>query len=161
MPEAAGVSVLRFSVNGRQVEVKSAHDTPLIYVLRNELGLTGAKIGCAREQCGACAVIVDDKKILSCNAPVGQFAGSRIQTPETTDDAVVDKVRKAFVESGAAQCGYCIPGMVMASAALLISTPQPDDQEIRSALKDHLCRCGTQTRVLKAVRGLASDGATR
>jgi isoquinoline 1-oxidoreductase len=131
------------------------HSTPLVYVLRNQLGLIGAKIGCAREQCGACAVIVDDKKVLSCNAPVGQFADRRIQTPETTDDPIVDEVRKAFVEAGAAQCGYCIPGMVMAAAALLKSKPHPDEAEIRTGLQQHLCRCGTQIRVLNAVRHLA------
>jgi aerobic-type carbon monoxide dehydrogenase small subunit (CoxS/CutS family) len=159
VPAEQSGDTLSLSVNGRQMDVRSDHATPLIFVLRNEFGLTGAKIGCALEQCGACAVLSDGKKVLSCNAPVGQFRGCRIQTPETSDDLIIERVRKAFVEAGAAQCGYCIPGMVMASAALLRSTPRPPEAEIREALNQHLCRCGTQLRVLRAVRALVKEGA--
>lgn len=130
--------------------------TPLLYVLRNELGLIGPKFGCGLEQCGACAVLVDGRSLLSCNAPVGQFDGCHIETPESDNDPLLERVRAAFVAAGAAQCGYCIPGMVIAATALLRAMPAPDDTAIRAALQPHLCRCGTQVRVLRAVRALSA-----
>ena len=147
------MSAVRFRVNGRQVEVTSDPATPLVYVLRNELGLKGTKLGCAKEQCGACAVLVDGRAVLSCNAPVGQFQDRAIETAETENSAVVNQVRRAFVEAGAAQCGYCIPGMVIAVAALMQAKPR-GDADIRAALQPHLCRCGTHMRVLEAARAL-------
>jgi len=151
----------RFRVNGREAEVTSDPSTPLIYVLRNELGLKGAKIGCAKEQCGACAVLVDGRATLSCDAPIGQFANCEIETPETENSAVVDRVRRAFVEAGAAQCGYCIPGMVMAIAGLVTSSAPHGDEDIRAALQRHLCRCGTHARIMEAARAVVkSEGLT-
>jgi aerobic-type carbon monoxide dehydrogenase small subunit (CoxS/CutS family) len=145
-------------VNGTWHEVGSDPATPLIFVLRNELGLFGTKLGCGLEQCGACAVLVDGVSVLSCVAPVGQFAGCDIETVEATENATLDQVRKAFVAAGAAQCGYCIPGMVIAATALFLADPRPDEQTIRQALQPHLCRCGTQWRVLRALRSLAAGG---
>ena len=146
-------------VNGASHDIRADPSTPLVFVLRNELGLTGTKLGCGLEQCGACAVLVDGVSVLSCNAPVGQFAGRSIETVEATDNTVMNRVRAEFVEAGAAQCGYCIPGMVIAATALLRSAPRPDEKAIRNALQPHLCRCGTQARVLRALRALASIGA--
>ncbi len=143
-------------VNGVDREIASDASTPLIYVLRNELGLTGTKLGCGLEQCGACAVLVDGVSTLSCSAPVGQFAGRSIETVEAVDNAALARVRAAFVEAGAAQCGYCVPGMVIAATALLLAGPRPEEGAIREALQPHLCRCGTHTRVLRALRSLAA-----
>jgi len=142
-------------VNGHDVEIRSAESTPLVYVLRNELGLTGTKIGCALEQCGACAVLVDGRSTLTCSAPAGQFAGRDIVTIEATDHVRLQAVKEAFVHAGAAQCGYCIPGMVIAVAGLLERNAQPTEAELREALRPHLCRCGTHARVLEAARSLA------
>ena len=142
-------------VNGRDVEIRTAESTPLVYVLRNELGLTGTKIGCALEQCGACAVLVDGRSTLTCNAPAGQFAGRDIVTIEATDHVRLQAVKDAFIHAGAAQCGYCIPGMVIAVAGLLGRNARPTEAEIREALRPHLCRCGTHARVLEAARALA------
>ena len=147
-------------VNGHAIEVRAHESTPLAYVLRNELGLTGTKLGCGLEQCGACAVLVDGKSTLSCNAPVGQFAGRAIKTIEATHDTRLAAVKAAFVAAGAAQCGYCIPGMVIAITGLLERERHPADNEIRGALRPHLCRCGTHTRVLAAARALAAERDT-
>src|SRR5690606_29653111 len=138
-------------VNGSEVAVNASPETPLLFVLRNELGLKGAKLGCGLEQCGACAVLADGKKVLSCSAPVGEFAGKKIVTPECADEETLRAVREAFVRAGAAQCGYCIPGMVIAAAALVSAKPDPSEEEIREALQQHLCRCGTHKRVLAAI----------
>lgn len=148
---------LILDVNGVARPVSSDPDTPLLFVLRNEFGLKGAKLGCGLEQCGACAVLVDDERVLSCNAPAAGFAGKRITTPERDDAPFLAQVRDAFVRHGAAQCGYCIPGMVIAATALLTAERRPSETLIREALQQHLCRCGTQQRVLNAVRELA-DG---
>lgn len=145
-------------VNGREHEIRADPATPLVYVLRNELGLTGTKLGCGLEQCGACAVLVDGKSLLTCSVPVAQFAGRDIRTIETRDDAVLERVKTAFVDAGAAQCGYCIPGTVIAVAALLKRSPHPDEIELRAALEPHLCRCGTHARILAAARKLSSEG---
>jgi nicotinate dehydrogenase subunit A len=149
---------LMLRVNGRDHEIRADPATPLVFVLRNELGLTGTKVGCGLEQCGACAVLVDGISAFSCNAPVAQFAGRDIRTIETRDDAVLERVKAAFVDAGAAQCGYCIPGIVVAVSALLKHSARPAESEIRAALKPHLCRCGTHARILASVRKLASEG---
>jgi nicotinate dehydrogenase subunit A len=147
---------LTLVVNGSDRPVAAASDTPLIYVLRNDLQLTGAKLGCGLEQCGACAVLVDDVATLSCSSPLALFVGRRITTPEAQNDALLNAVRQAFVDAGAAQCGYCIPGMVIAVTALFKRNPRPTDQEARAGLQPHLCRCGTHTRILNAVCALAA-----
>jgi aerobic-type carbon monoxide dehydrogenase small subunit (CoxS/CutS family) len=154
------VDMVSLRVNGVSHHSRSDPATPLIFVLRNELGLMGTKLGCGLEQCGACAVLVDGSSVLSCNAPVAQFEGRNIETVEAQGNPLLERVRAAFVAAGAAQCGYCIPGMVIAAAALLRATPRPDDRAIREALRPHLCRCGTQARVLRAVRTLAQEGAS-
>jgi aerobic-type carbon monoxide dehydrogenase small subunit (CoxS/CutS family) len=157
LPQASSMVSLR--VNGVSHQIRSDPATPLVYVLRNELGLTGTKLGCGLEQCGACAVLVDGVSVLSCNAPAGQFDGRDIETAEAANDPLLERVRAAFVAAGAAQCGYCVPGMVIAATALLRGTPSPDEAAIRTALRPHLCRCGTHARVLRALRALAARGA--
>jgi len=154
------MATLMLRVNGWNHEILADAATPLVYVLRNELGLTGTKLGCALEQCGACAVLVDGKSVLSCNAPVAQFVGRDIRTIEAPGDPMLVRVKAAFVDAGAAQCGYCIPGLVIAVTALLKQSAHPVESEIRAALQPHLCRCGTHARILAAVRKLASEEST-
>jgi nicotinate dehydrogenase subunit A len=139
---------LVLSVNGTEVEVEAAPETPLLLVLRNELGLTAAKFGCGLEQCHACAVLVDGEVRPSCATAAAAFEGAQITTPEGLD---ATRLRDAFVAEQAAQCGYCIPGILVSAAALLARNPQPSDGEIREALAPHLCRCGSHPRIVKAV----------
>lgn len=130
---------------------------PLIYVLRNYLNLTGAKLGCASEQCGACAVLVDGESTLTCAVPVEAFQGRDIVTVEGLADLdTPGAVKRALVEQGAAQCGYCTPGIVIAIVALLDADKGPTEKAVREALSRHLCRCGSHNRVLAAVAGLVS-----
>jgi nicotinate dehydrogenase subunit A len=146
-------------VNGRPHEVAAAPDTPLLYVLRNELGLAGVKFGCGLAQCGACTVHVDGKPARSCSIPAGAVTG-----PVTTIEGLgtpdrPHRLQAAFVAEQAAQCGYCISGMVMSAAALLKANPRPTDAQIRAALDGNLCRCGTHLRILRAVRRAARAAA--
>ena len=145
-------------VNGREHRVRVEADTPLLYVLRNDLGLLGAKFGCGLEQCGSCKVLVDGEALPSCRAPVESFQGRAITTIEGLGTAErLHPLQQAFVDEEAAQCGYCIPGMIVGAAALLEHNPNPTDAEIRAALAIHLCRCGAHARILKAVRRAAQS----
>lgn len=149
------MTAIRLTVNGtaRQVEVDPA--TPLLYVLRNEWGLTGAKLGCGLEQCGSCAVLVNGEARMSCAAPIGQFDGAEIVTVEgLTEGGKPGPVQRAFVAEAAAQCGYCTPGLVVAVEALRRRPTAPDEAAVREALAGHLCRCGTQAAVMRAVARL-------
>jgi nicotinate dehydrogenase subunit A len=144
---------IALEVNGRVREVEVEPDTPLLLVLRNDLGLTAAKFGCGLEQCGACKVIVDGEAVYSCRTPVEAFVGRRITTLEgigTADD--LHPLQRSIVEEQAAQCGYCIPGILVAAKALLDHNPDPSDAEIRGALEGHLCRCGSYARIIAAVK---------
>jgi nicotinate dehydrogenase subunit A len=144
--------MIELDVNGKRHRVESAGDTPLLYVLRNELQLNGAKFGCGLGQCGACTVMVDGQAIFSCITPINALEGRAIRTVEGL--GTVEKpgpMQRAFIEEQAAQCGYCIPGMMMRAQALLESKPQASDADVRKALAPHLCRCGTHMRILKAV----------
>ncbi len=146
----------RIEVNGAWREVRSEGDTPLLYVLRDELGLNGAKYGCGLGQCGACTVLVDAEAVLSCVTPLAMVYGKRITTVEglgTTERP--GPIQRAFLEEQAAQCGFCIPGMMMRAAALLRANPHPGEAEIREALQPNLCRCGTHMRILRAVKKAA------
>ena len=147
------------TVNGKQHEVAAAPDTPLLYVLRNELELNGPKFGCGLAQCGACTVHIDGRPMRSCSVPVSAVKGKvttieGLGTPEKPHP-----VQKAFVEEQAAQCGYCINGMVMTAAAFLAKSPKPGDAEIRKAMDGNLCRCGTHMRILRAVKKAAGEAA--
>ncbi|HEY7293566.1 MAG TPA: (2Fe-2S)-binding protein [Dehalococcoidia bacterium] len=144
---------LTITVNGAPHTAAATPDTPLLYVLRNELGLNGPLFGCGLEQCGACTVLRGAEAVRSCMLPVGEVAGSQITTLEalgTPDEP--HPVQQAFIEEQAAQCGYCSPGLIVTAAALLWRRPHPTDAQIREALDGNLCRCGSHTRVLQAVR---------
>jgi len=144
---------MRLNVNGQEREVESEPDTPLLYVLRDELQLNGAKFGCGLGQCGACTVMIDGEAVFSCVTPIALLEGKRITTLEGLGTATQPgALQRAFIEEQAAQCGFCIPGMIMRAAALLESNPHPDDAQIRAALEPNLCRCGTHMRILRAVR---------
>lgn len=141
------------TVNGQRHTVRATAETPLLYVLRNELGLNGPRFGCGLEQCGACMVLRGAEATRSCMLPVGEVAGSQITTVEglgEPDD--LHPVQRAFLEEQAAQCGYCSSGLMIATAALLWRTPHPSDQQIRAALDGNLCRCGSHLRILRAVK---------
>ncbi len=141
------------TVNRRRHTVQAAPDTPLLYVLRNELGLSGPHFGCGEETCGACTVLVGSTAKQSCKLPVGDVGASRITTLEgLIEEGELHPVQRAFLDEQAAQCGYCTNGMIMVTAALLWKTPHPTDAQIRSALDGNLCRCGSHVRILRAVR---------
>jgi len=145
-------------VNGAEHRVAADPRTPLLYVLRNDLGLTAAKFGCGLEQCYACAVIADGEAVTSCATPVEAFAGKEITTLEGIGTPErLHPLQEAFLEEEAAQCGYCIPGMIVVAKALLDRTAEPTDGEIRAALAPNLCRCGSQPRILKAVSRAAAS----
>lgn len=152
--------MLRLGVNGRVSEVDVAPDTPLIYVLRNDLALNGPKLGCARAQCGACTVLVDGQAVRSCQMRTGDAVGRQVTTLEGlgTPDRP-HPLQAAFLAEQAAQCGYCTSGMIMQAAALLAETRgQVSEAEVRQALDHNLCRCGTQPRVVRAVLRAAAGG---
>jgi nicotinate dehydrogenase subunit A len=151
---------ITLDINGRSEVVSVDPGTPLLMVLRNDLGLTAAKFGCGLEQCFACAVLVDGEATTTCATAVEQFAGRRIVTLEGLAPGVaLHPVQEAFLQEEAAQCGYCIPGMIIGAVALLERNPAPSDEEIRAALEPHLCRCGTHWRILKAVQRAAAGHA--
>ena len=147
---------MKLDVNGQVHDIASEPDTPLLYVLRDELHLNGAKYGCGLGQCGACTVLADGEAIFSCVTPVSALGGRRITTLEGLGTAArPGAVQRAFVAEQAAQCGFCIPGMIVRAEALLRAHPDPTEAQIRTALQPHLCRCGTHMRILKAVRRAA------
>jgi nicotinate dehydrogenase subunit A len=147
---------LTLEINGKAHAVASDPTTPLLYVLRDELGLHGAKYGCGLGQCGACTVQVDGKAVFSCLAPVAALEGRKVTTIEgLADHDGLNPLQQAFVDEQAAQCGYCIAGMIMRAQALLEANPQPTEAEIRSHMQPNLCRCGTHMRILRAIRRAA------
>ncbi len=148
---------MKLLVNGTAHDVDAAPDTPLLYVLRNNVGLTGPKFGCGLGQCGACTVIVDGVAVRSCTTPVSSAARGPITTIEGL--GTPDKphpVQQAFIEEQAAQCAYCINGMIMTTAALIARNKQPTREQIRSTLNANLCRCGTHMRIVRAVEKAAA-----
>jgi nicotinate dehydrogenase subunit A len=155
-------STIRLTVNGEDHEINAAADTPLLYVLRNDLGLTGPKFGCGLGQCGACMVHIDGTAVRSCTTPLSAAARGPITTIEGLGSP--DKphpVQQAFIDEQAAQCGYCINGMIMATAALVAKTKSPTSQQIRSTLNGNLCRCGSHMRILRAVERAVAATATQ
>ncbi|MBS1256223.1 MAG: Nicotinate dehydrogenase subunit A [Deltaproteobacteria bacterium] len=149
---------ISINVNGQEHQLDVDERTPLIYVLRNDLGLKGTKLGCGLEQCGACKVLVDGKAEFSCNTPVSVFENRTVTTIEGigTPDKL-HPIQQAFVKEKAAQCGYCIPGIIMAIKALLDVNPEPDRETVCEALSDNLCRCGTHPQILKAAMRAAKE----
>lgn len=148
------IDSVRLIVNGVEREALGSPRTPLLFLLRNDLGLKGAKLGCGTGACGACMVIVNGRAVNSCTVSVGDIEGAEI---ETVEGAGEDAVLKAFLDLQAAQCGYCIPGIMMTARALLRREPRASRETIVAALSErHLCRCGTHTRILAAI-GVARD----
>ena len=140
-------------VNEKPHTVQAAPDTPLLYVLRNEMGLMGPHFGCGEEQCGACMVLVGDKAKPSCKLPISEVGRTRITTLEgLAAEDELHPVQRAFLDEQASQCGYCLNGMIITTTALLWKTPHPSDKQIREALDGNLCRCGAHSRILRAVK---------
>ena len=145
-------STLRLNVNGTEHEIEAAADTPLLYVLRNQLGLKAAHFGCGTGQCGACRVLVDGRAVASCDTPLWAVQGKRIITAEGLGDAAQPHpLQSALIAEQAGQCGYCLPGILVSAAALLAREPHPDESSVRAALDENLCRCGSHNRIVRAV----------
>jgi nicotinate dehydrogenase subunit A len=142
---------LELHVNGRHVRVQADPDTPLLYVLRNQLGLKGAHYGCGLEQCGACMVLVDGDPVFACNRAVSAVVGREVTTLEGLTQGALHPLQEALVAEQAGQCGYCLGGIIISAAALLRDNPNPGRAEIVAALDKHLCRCGAHNRIIRAV----------
>jgi len=146
---------MKFIVNGKPVEVKANENTPLLYVLRNDLGLVGSRFGCGSGQCGACFVMVDGRPMASCDLPVSFVDNKTV----TTVEGLNDRVQKALVAEQAAQCGYCMSGIIISATALLAANPSPSEKEVKEALDKNLCRCGSHNRVVRAVMKASREQA--
>ena len=143
---------MEIEINGQRRRVDAAPDTPLLYVLRNDLGLTGSRFGCGNGQCGACFVLIDGRAMPSCDAPLWSLAGKQVTTIEGLGgNGEMHAVQRALVAEQAAQCGYCMSGIAVAAAALLKDNPSPSEDEVKAALDRNLCRCGSHNRVVRAV----------
>jgi isoquinoline 1-oxidoreductase subunit alpha len=141
------------NINGKQHPIDLSDDTPLLWALRDHLGLTGTKFGCGMALCGACTVHLDGQAIRSCVTPVSAAVGKRITTIEAiAEDSVGKAVQQAWVNIGVPQCGYCQAGQIMSATALLKTTPHPTDEEIDAAMSGNICRCGTYTRIRAAIK---------
>ena len=150
--------LIHIEVNGHSHSVEVEPNTPLLYVLRNDLQLTGPKFGCGLAQCGACTVLRDGKAIRSCVTPVSAVQGSQVRTLEglgTLEDP--HPIQQAFIDEQAVQCGYCINGMIMTTKAFLDQNPSPSEAEIREALAGNLCRCAAHLRIIRAVQRAAQE----
>jgi nicotinate dehydrogenase subunit A len=150
---------INIKVNGAMHSVPAEPDTPLLYVLRNDLGLNAAKFGCGLAQCGACTVLVDGKPVRSCVTPIDTLGQSEITTLEGL--GTIERphpLQAAFMTEQAVQCGYCIPGIIMSAKALLDHNPQPSEADVRQGLALNLCRCGTHMRIVRAVLRAAQTG---
>ena len=142
----------KLKVNGRSHDIAAPDDAPLLFVLRNDLQLNGPKYGCGLSQCGACIVLVDGQPVRSCVVPAGSVVGQEITTLEGLGTLEPpSRLQQAFIDEQAAQCGYCLNGMIMASQALLSRNPKPSEQDVRHALDGNLCRCGVHNRIVRAV----------
>ena len=154
--------MLELQVNGLRRQVEAHRDTPLLYVLRNDLGLVGSRFGCGSGQCGACFVLVDGRPMASCDLPIWSVEGKQITTVEGLGThfghgGELHPVQKALITEQAAQCGYCMSGIAVAAAALLAANKAPSEKQVREALDKHLCRCGSHNRVVKAVLRAAHE----
>ncbi len=149
------MSTFTLRVNGSAHDVDVAADTPLLWVLRDALGLTGTKFGCGISQCGACTVLVNGQAMRSCKLPVSIATGADITTIEGLSSDGTHALQKAWVAEEVPQCGYCQSGMIMSAAGLLASTPHPDDGDIDEAMRGNICRCGTYDRIRRAIHRAA------
>jgi aerobic-type carbon monoxide dehydrogenase small subunit (CoxS/CutS family) len=151
--------MITLNVNGKSHTVDVDPDTPLLWVIRDQLRLTGTKYGCGIGECGACTVNMDGKAVKSCDIAVEKAAGSTIITIEALGANGLHPVQQAFIDENTSQCGFCIPGQIMQAAILLESNPEPTDQDIDLALKDNICRCGAYTRIRSAIHRAARSMA--
>lgn len=159
--EDAEPDPIKVRVNGEDREVHSEPDTPLLTALRNHLGLKGSRFGCGLGSCGACTVLIDDVPVCSCDTPLWSVEGKSVTTVEGLGSpAGLHPVQRAFIDEQAAQCGYCVSGVVMRAVALLAANPHPGESEVRTALDGTLCRCGAHNRMVRAVlRASAGEGS--
>lgn len=157
-PGSGGAPVqIHLTVNGEQRSASRSPERSLLDLLRVDLGLTGTKYGCGEGECGACTVILDGSPVPSCQVPVGEADGGTVVTVEgLARGGALNPVQRAFLETGAFQCGYCTPGMVVRATALLEESPRPSDEEILEAMEGNLCRCGGYSRIVRAIRRAAS-----
>ncbi len=147
----------QFKINGKAVEAKSEPDTPLLWVIRDEIGLTGTKFGCGAKLCGACTVHLDGEPIRSCSTPLSRTAGRLVNTIESLSKNNSHPLQKAWIKHDVPQCGYCQSGQLMSAAALLASNKNPSDADIDEAMKGNVCRCGTYVRVRAAIKTAAAE----
>ena len=149
---------MKLSINNTLVDIKAADDTPLLYVLRNDLGLVGSRFGCGSGQCGACFVLVDGRAMASCDLPISFVLDKKVTTVEGLGgNGELHPVQRALIAEQAAQCGYCMSGIAVAATALLSSNKTPSEEDVRKALDKNLCRCGSHGRVIKAVLRAAGE----
>jgi aerobic-type carbon monoxide dehydrogenase small subunit (CoxS/CutS family) len=149
---------IRFELNGKNTEILVDPTNTLLWVLRNQLGLTGTKYGCGMGFCGSCTVLIDNEAVRSCTLPIGDVAGKKIVTIEGLEkDGKLHPVQKAFAEHDALQCGYCTPGMIMNATGFLIKNPDPTRKDIINGMEDNYCRCGAHVRIIKAVETAAKE----
>lgn len=152
-------AAMRLSVNGTEHAISAPENTPLLYVLRNQLGLKAAHFGCGTGQCGACRVLIDGQAVASCDTPLWAALGKRVTTVEGLGSAAhPHPLQSALIAEQAGQCGYCLPGILISAAALLARTPMPSEAEVRAALDPNLCRCGSHNRIVRAVLRAAQQG---
>jgi aerobic-type carbon monoxide dehydrogenase small subunit (CoxS/CutS family) len=149
-------STISFTLNGKPVRVTVDGERMLLWVLRSDLGLTGAKFGCGEALCGACTVVVDGEAVRSCATPVNSVAGKKVLTIEGLGEGKLHAIQQAFLNHHAFQCGYCTPGMIMNAHALLTRTPHPTREQILQAMDGNLCRCGSHLRVVGAIQEAAA-----
>ena len=154
--------MVTLDINGKRQNVDVPGETPLLWALRDELGLTGTKFGCGMALCGACTVHIDGQAVRSCITPISVAANKKVVTIEAVGgEAIGRALQAAWVENGVPQCGYCQAGQIMAAASLLRRTPNPTDAQIDEAMDGNICRCGTYTRIRAAIKQAAAKGGTR
>jgi len=150
---------IHLKVNGTQHSLEVPSDTPLLWVLRDHLGLTGTKFGCGISECGACTVLVNGEPVRSCVTSLGEVEGEQVTTIEGLSNGDLHAVQNAWLAEDVSQCGYCQAGQILSAVALLQSNPKPSDQDISDAMSGNLCRCGTYLRIRKAIQRVAAGGA--
>ena len=156
------MSSVRFRLNGVETTVDADPDSSLLGILRGQLGMTGAHFGCGANECGACNVVIGDRAVAACDTPLWSVADKDITTIEGLGSAQKPHpLQRAFIAEQALQCGYCVSGILMSAAALLMRNPKPSDAEVRAALDRNLCRCGSHNRIVRAVLRAAAEMATR
>ena len=155
------MAAFTFTVNGQRQTVDVAPQMPLLWVLRDTLGMTGTKFGCGMGLCGACTVHIDGQALRSCSTPISNVAGKRVTTIEGLSADGSHPVQKAWLEADVPQCGYCQSGQIMSAAALLSSKPKPTDAEIDSAMRGNICRCGTYQAIREAIHKAAANGGAK